>query len=148
MPAKITIGCVVSGKVGPKVNKRRIKFEGHVLGSFPGKWLVWWNNINKCSFHTSKELTVQVEAAPMFKKPTKEELDEWMRTDFVNDPAAPVDQPPPTPSPSRLAHPPEVTQQRQQEEPLATTVNNGPAAAQIQLFTGDDIVANVSEKHN
>ena len=82
----------------------------------------------------------------MFKKPTKEELDEWMRTDFVDNPAAPVDQPPPTPSPSRLAHPPEVTQ-RTQEEPLATMANNGPAAAPIQLFTGDNVVA-ANEKHN
>ena len=132
----------LSGRVGLKVKLRKAKFEGSVLASdFPGRWMVWWDDISKCSLHTSEELTfIEAKPPPWSAVMTQDGVFDWRQTRFISNPATALDKHPPTP----LVVMQQVRQQSwTQQEPSATTMTDEPSSLSQtqQSSTVSDIIA-------
>ena len=96
MPHTITVGCRVSAQVGPLERregaKRRckVRYIGTVLDSAPEKaWIVWWDDIHKCSSHSCRSLRFEGPTPRNFHvKMTARKIQQLIKKNFVTDPSS------------------------------------------------------------
>ena len=138
MPHTITVGCRVSAQVGPLERregaKRRckVRYIGTVLDSAPEKaWIVWWDDIHKCSSHSCRSLRFEGPTPRNFHvKMTARKIQQLIKKNFVTDPSS-------VPLGNATANPPIPTPPAGLASTATVTVPP-PAPAPSVAVTNDD----------